>query len=424
MKQFILFYIVVLFLNSVFITSSIALAKNSNSGLDSLYVVPNAYTTSPGTAAFTGPLASAQRTYQLLIHSDQLTGLVNQLLNGLTWRIPISSTANWPLIAASFTNYDIYLSESVLPQDRSLTFANNIVGNQKKVRSGSLVIPIETYTFGDTPNAFGGIITFDSTYLYTGGNLLVEIRHSGFTGGAISRSNDAVGVAITGYGTQFSACWVGNFTGTTGSQGNFTVVQFSSIALPVELISFTASVNSNNVDLKWTTSSEINNSGFDLERKLYSAADWVKIKNIQGAGNSNNLNHYSCTDKNLSTGKYQYRLKQIDYNGNFEYFNLSSEVIIGSPEKYSLSQNYPNPFNPSTTINFDLPVDSKVTLKVYDLLGREVYSVFNNELIAAGFHNTQLNLSSLTSGTYFYRIIAIGLNGQEFITTKKMQLVK
>lgn len=365
-------------------------------------------------------MASPQRTYQLLIHADQLTGLVNQLLNGLTWRIPISSSANWPLTEASFTNYDIYLSESVLPQDRSLTFANNIVGTQKKVRSGALVIPIETYTFGDTPNAFGGIIAFDSTYLYTGGNLLVEIRHSGFTGGAISRSTDAIGVAISGYGTQFSACWVGNFTGTTGSQGNFSVVQFSSIALPVELISFTASIHSNNVDLKWTTSSEINNSGFDLERKFYSEVDWVKIKNIQGAGNSNNLNHYSYTDKNLSTGKYLYRLKQIDYNGNFEYFNLSSEVIIGSPEMYSLSQNYPNPFNPSTTINFDLPVDSKVTLKVYDLLGREVYSVFNNELISAGFHNSNLNLSSLTSGTYFYRISAIGNDGKNFVTTKKM----
>lgn len=194
--------------------------------------------------------------------------------------------------------------------------------------------------------------------------------------------------------------------------------------LPVELASFTASANRNNVDLKWTTITEINNSGFDIERKNVDSEFWTKVSEIQGAGNSTQTKNYTYTDRNLNTGKYNYRLKQKDFNGNFTYYNLSSEIIVGVPNNFELSQNYPNPFNPSTKINYDLPVDSKISLKIFDMLGREVYSMFNSELIQAGYHTAQLNLGNLSSGTYFYRIIAKGVNGKEFIMTKKMQLIK
>lgn len=194
--------------------------------------------------------------------------------------------------------------------------------------------------------------------------------------------------------------------------------------LPVELASFTAIVDKNNVDLKWTTSTEINNSGFDIERKLTGSNEWTKVTFIEGNGNSSEPKNYSFSDKNLASGKYNYRLKQIDYNGHFEYHNLSSEVNVGIPSKFDISQNYPNPFNPATRINYDLPVDSKVSLKLYDMLGREVYAAVNNELNTAGYYTVALNLGSLSSGTYFYRIIATGINGQEFVTTKKMQLIK
>jgi len=196
------------------------------------------------------------------------------------------------------------------------------------------------------------------------------------------------------------------------------------VPLPVELASFAATVDKNNVDLRWTTSTEINNSGFDIERKLSSSSEWTKVSFVEGSGNSNEPKNYIYSDKNVTTGKYNYRLKQIDYNGNFEYHLLNSEVNVGIPNKFDLSQNYPNPFNPETKINYDLPFDSKITLKVYDIMGREVYSVLNNELKTAGYYTTQLNFGSLASGTYFYRILAIGVNGQEFVTTKKMQLVK
>ncbi len=188
-------------------------------------VVPNSYSGTGGTATFLGPLANAQRTYQLLIHANQLAGLVGKNLTGFRMRIPASATANWPTADVTYSNYDIYLSGSVDPVNRSLTFANNVVGPQTQVRSGSLLIPANSYTFGNTPNQFGPEIVFNTPWLYSGGNLLVEIRHQGFSG--TSRSTDAISTSTPGYASDFSACWTGNYAGTSGSQGNFTVVRFS-----------------------------------------------------------------------------------------------------------------------------------------------------------------------------------------------------
>lgn len=187
--------------------------------------------------------------------------------------------------------------------------------------------------------------------------------------------------------------------------------------LPVELSSFTASVNRRDVTLNWTTATESNNSGFDIERSN-SEGSWTKIGNVAGNGTVNTPHSYTYTDKNLNSGQYNYRLKQIDFNGNYEYFNLSNEVNVGIPTKYDLSQNYPNPFNPSTKINFDLPVDGKVSLKLFDMSGREVATLVN-EVKTAGYYTISFNASNLSSGVYFYR-----LNAGDFTVTKKMMLVK
>ncbi|MBS1492017.1 MAG: T9SS type A sorting domain-containing protein [Bacteroidetes bacterium] len=191
--------------------------------------------------------------------------------------------------------------------------------------------------------------------------------------------------------------------------------------LPVELASFTANTVHNNVNLNWSTVSELNNNGFDIERKTASSS-WVKVGYVNGNGTSNNSHSYSFVDNNLSSGKYNYRLKQTDYNGNFEYFNLSGEVIIGVPEKFELSQNYPNPFNPSTKIAYSLPFDSKVEIRLYDVMGREVMTL-ENSVQTAGYHSVVLNASTLSSGIYFYKLIA-NSNEQQFSKTLKMLLVK
>ena len=182
-------------------------------------------------------------------------------------------------------------------------------------------------------------------------------------------------------------------------------------------------INNNNVTLNWSTASELNNSGFDVERAdLQNAGNWSKIANVSGNGTSENVNFYSFTDKNVNSGKYNYRLKQIDFNGNYEYFNLSNEVNIGVPVKYNLSQNYPNPFNPTTKINYELAFDSKVSLTIFDVSGKEVGSLVNATQ-PAGYYSVNFNGSSLSSGMYFYKISVDG-NGNNFSAVKKMILVK
>lgn len=199
----------------------------------------------------------------------------------------------------------------------------------------------------------------------------------------------------------------------------FVVASIDEQPLPVELQSFSSMAIKNDVILDWSTSQEINNSGFDVERKLMTDTVWQKISFIQGAGNSNEIKNYKYEDKNLNSGRYSYRLKQIDYNGNFNYFDLSSEIEVGIPKEFRLSQNYPNPFNPSTKIDFEIPKDAKVNLQIFDMTGRLVASLVNNENYRSGYYTVHFNAGSLSSGTYFFR-----LSANEFVQTKKMQLIK
>lgn len=191
--------------------------------------------------------------------------------------------------------------------------------------------------------------------------------------------------------------------------------------LPILLAEFNSSVVSDNVTLKWTTSSEQNNYGFKIERKL-SNLNWNEIGFVKSNGNSNSQSKYSFDDKKIPSGKYNYRLKQIDNNGNYKYYNLNNIVEICIPAKYNLSQNYPNPFNPTTKINYELPKDSKVNLTVFDILGREILTLVNHDQ-KAGYYTVTADSKNLASGTYFYRLIAKS-NGNEFMKTKKMSVIK
>ena len=195
--------------------------------------------------------------------------------------------------------------------------------------------------------------------------------------------------------------------------------------MPVELSSFTSNVISRDVKLNWTTASEVNNAGFEIQKsevRSQKSGEWTKVGYITGNGTKTTPTNYSFEDKKLNTGKYNYRLKQTDYNGNFEYFNLTGEIEIGVPNKFDISQNYPNPFNPTTKIDFELPYDSKVSIKLYDISGREVMTLVN-ETKASGYYTVQMNGNNLSSGMYFYRISAEG-NGQNFVSTKKLILIK
>jgi hypothetical protein len=191
--------------------------------------------------------------------------------------------------------------------------------------------------------------------------------------------------------------------------------------VPVELASFTASVsyadNSNFVELAWATESELNNQGFFVDRKS-STSEWISLGFVDGMGTTTETHFYSYKDNNIATGSYSYRLKQMDFDGSFRYYELSNAVEVSTPFTYNLSQNYPNPFNPATTISYQLKNDGLVTIRVYDQLGKEVATLLNEEK-SAGSYQIEFNASSLASGVYYYRI-----NAGSFVDTKKMILMK
>ncbi len=190
--------------------------------------------------------------------------------------------------------------------------------------------------------------------------------------------------------------------------------------LPVELTDFNSATNENYVILNWKTFSETNNSGFNIERSVSNKGiqNWKTIGFVNGKGTTSSPEEYSFTDAGITSGKYNYRLKQIDYNGSFQYFNLDNEVTVGIPVKFTLFQNYPNPFNPATVINCQLPVSGFISLKIYDLVGKEIITLVN-ENQDAGYHSIEFNGSGLSSGVYFYKLETEG-----FAETKRMTLIK
>jgi hypothetical protein len=218
------------------------------------------------------------------------------------------------------------------------------------------------------------------------------------------------------------------FNGFDSATGTYKVLCDKMIyvesPLPVELTEFSAELSESDVELTWSTSTELNNSGFEIQRADESGewkvenGKWSKIGFVSGGGTTNEPREYSFTERNLETGKYKYRLKQLDFNGNFEYFELAEVVSIGIPDKYDLSQNYPNPFNPVTTINYDLPSDGIVSIKVYDILGRELKTLVN-EMKTAGYHKIRFNAADFGSGAYFYRMKA-----GDFVAVKKFVVLK
>lgn len=196
-------------------------------------------------------------------------------------------------------------------------------------------------------------------------------------------------------------------------------------ALPVELISFTASVSGINVILNWATATEMNNYGFEVQRSEERNpesvngrnGEWVKVGFIAGSGNTSSPKDYTFVDNNLRAKKYSYRLKQIDNDGTYSYSHEMVATIV-QPQMYLLKQNYPNPFNPNTEIRFQISEASNVTLNVFDMLGRNIKTLIN-EMKEAGEHAVEFSASDLSSGIYFYTL-RVG----NFTETKKMLLQK
>jgi hypothetical protein len=238
-----------------------------------------------------------------------------------------------------------------------------------------------------------------------------------------SFKNIGVSVHLTGVG------FFDFLHGQTGIPPNgreiHPILTMSLIGLPVELTSFSYKTADNSIILEWITATEVNNNHFEIERRDASPY-WVKIGSVNGAGTSAVPNKYFFLDKQFPTdGKYYYRLKQVDNDGQTKYSNEIEADVNFIPSVYSLENNFPNPFNPSTVIRYSLPFDSNVKLTVYNSLGQLVVSELSSGFKKAGTYDVNFNAWSLDSGIYFYTISANSTDGKHsFSSTKKMIFMK
>jgi endonuclease I len=212
-------------------------------------------------------------------------------------------------------------------------------------------------------------------------------------------------------------------TATQGAANDAAQTTYVTSVLPVELVFFTGSVNRGMVTLRWETATEVNNHGFEVERKAIdngklTVENWKRLGFVEGNGTTNIVHEYSYTDRTVSAGTYAYRLKQIDRDGKFEY---SSEIVVtmtSVPQHSSLMQNYPNPFNPTTTIRFTLAAPEYVILTVHNALGQTV-STAAEGMMNTGAHEVLFDAATLASGTYFYSLTA-----GKFRATKSFVLMR
>ncbi len=331
------------------------------------------------------------------------------------------------------------------------TVRNDFDGSYTAVGYPITATIMDLFVSGDTIFAVGTDATTNHPIAYykatTDSNKWTTLTTTGFPtsspgflkyGRAGSYGADTIFVAVDNqiyYMQKAASSWITGYTYPTGTQIN--VLYYDELlvgtgtglygqetqngSLPVELTSFVANVNGSEVLLKWNTATELNNYGFEIERRVdnkqLKVGEWKKIGFVNGNGNSNSSKDYSFIDNNIAVGKCIYRLKQIDNNGSYKY-SAEVEIETETPTQFSLTQNYPNPFNPSTTINYQLPISGNVNLKVFDVLGKEVASLVN-EKKEAGSYTVEFSAKNLASGTYFYR-----LQAGDFVQIKKMVILK
>jgi hypothetical protein len=309
---------------------------------------------------------------------------------------------------------------------------------------------IEMFNAAPLANAFPG--TLNSVEPYTASKVrYYTITETGggsaFTLGSVKLSydiDDAVSDAgnlrivqgtIAGGGTwvDLGGLGTGSPTGTIISTNAFNDLNNTVFTLannlggtnplPVELSSFSTNNNGRNIQLNWSTKTEKNSDRFDIQRSSVGNLNWAVVGSVKAAVLSNSTKNYSYSDTKLQSGKYHYRLKMIDNDGKFSYSSVeAAEVAI--PKDFAVSQNYPNPFNPSTKIDYQVPVDAKVVMEVYNIAGQRVSELVNQEQ-SAGYYTVDFGASKLSSGVYIYRLSASDkVTGNNFSSIKKMMLLK
>ena len=335
----------------------------------------------------------------IIIIGDNGTGIFRSTDYGLTWSQKYSTSGEIPTIAVDFTNPGV-------------AWATKWGGGNGLLKSTDYGA---TWTLqpGFTQSMWGVHVQ------PTDGNVVIagcyscgtswRTKNGGQTWTQISIGGSNYQYSIADSMTQFAA------------QSNGFYKLESQFFIPVELSSFSAELSGDDVILNWTTATELNNQGFEIEHSTDNQ-NFSKIGFVPGFGTTTEMKSYSFRVSDISAGVQYYRLKQIDFDGTTTIYN-SVEVTGPVPNTFVLNQNHPNPFNPSTTISFSLPVESNVTIKLFNMLGQEVAKITDGSF-QAGSHNIDFNAQNLTSGAYIYSLEATGINGESFKSTKKMLLLR
>ena len=336
----------------------------------------------------------------IILIGDNGTGIFRSTDYGSTWTQEYSTSGEIPTIAVDFTNPGV-------------AWATKWSGG------GGL---LKSTDFGDTWTAQSG---FTGTNMWgvhvqpDNGNLVIagcyscgytwRTKNGGQTWYQIPISSTNYQISIVDSLNQFSA------------QGAGFYKLESQFFIPVELTSFTFTVVETDVNLLWSTATELNNRGFNIERS-FDNESFEKIGFVPGFGTTTEPKKYSFKVENIPPGIQYYRIKQIDFDGTETTYN-SVEVDGPVPREFALNQNHPNPFNPSTIISFSLPVNADVKIKLYNMLGQSISEIIHQDF-QAGIHEIEFNAEGLSSGAYIYTIEAKGINGKNFVSTKKMILLR
>jgi len=345
-----------------------------------------------------------------------------------------------------YVSFLVNVSSTWTTSDYIFNLGNDPIGTTYRARLFLINGGIGDFEFGLSQSAATADVSTNNGYSYSTTYLLV-LKYEIIDGS----SNDEVSLFIFDSGVPIAepvTPTLGPVTGTDLSalgsvalrqtyantqliiDGIRVATSWAQAPLPVELTAFTANVFDGKVNLRWQTATEVDNYGFEVQRSAFSnqrPANWENIGFVEGHGNSNSPKNYEFTDSELpNCDAVSYRLKQIDIDGAYEYSNEIEVTLETIPAKFELSQNYPNPFNPVTKIQYSIPAviaseakqSVNATLKVYDIIGREV-AVLVNESKEAGIYEVEFDASKLSSGLYFYSLTASGKT-----ITKKMMLLR
>ncbi len=320
---------------------------------------------------------------------------------GLTWTTPLSSSVNYS--CADF--YD--------NMNGIVTGQNGLV---LRTRDGG--VTTEQMAFPETDYYLPKVFFFDSLSIFIKASEL----YSSYDGGWSWKINE---FSIPGF--QSNLRWIkfyDHFEGIAINSYRGVAKTHNRGNTPVELSLFSALPFGNKMVLQWTTETETNNMGFEIERK-YKYGDWKKIAFSKGSGTSTRKIFYGYDDyEPKAPAILYYRLKQIDYNGEFEYSN-EVEVLLGEvPENYSIQQNYPNPFNPSTKVTFSLPEENKVVIRVFNAMGEQVREI-ERGILSHGYFEQDFEMGTESSGMYFCQVLCTNtISGRTKSLTVKMVLMK